>query len=143
MAEIGRNTLNQTDLLEVNADPSVQGVAAPVGSVAMLYDEANPTAYGQWQKVGLADTDWKKLNPGKKSGYVNPGDFSGTPKKATVTFATPFLTTNYVVQINGTNDNRSWTYESVNAGSFVINANANSAITGIVSWAAELVEETS
>lgn len=70
-----------------------------------------------------------------KSGVVLAGSFSGNPKKATVTFSTAFASTAYSITITGTLG-RTWTYESKLAGSFVINANANAALTGEVSWTA-------
>lgn len=145
MAELGRITVNQVDIVEVDADPSTvgNGIPAPVGSVAILNVVTDNTVYGSWQKIGPNDTDWKTMNPGKKTGIVNPGDFSGNPKTATVLFDVPFPNTDFAVQISGTNDSRSWTYEIVSMDSFIIHANANSPLTGVVSWTAELVQETS
>lgn len=70
-----------------------------------------------------------------KSGLITAGTFTGNPKKATVTFSVAFPNTNYSIAITGA-DGRTWTYESKLAGSFVINANANTALTGEVSWTA-------
>jgi hypothetical protein len=70
-----------------------------------------------------------------KSGVVASGTFAGNPKKATVTFATAFADANYSVSVLGV-DSRSWSVESYVAGSFVINANANLALTGNVYWTA-------
>lgn len=72
-----------------------------------------------------------------KSGKALAGDFSGSPKRATVTFPTPFPTNNYTVNITGT-DVRVWTIESKTTSSFVINANANAAIISLVGWQAQL-----
>lgn len=77
----------------------------------------------------------------RKAGVVTAGTFSGNPKKATVTFTEAFQDTNYAIVIVGI-DARSWTYESKAAGSFVINTNANTALTGEVSWAALYNGET-
>lgn len=71
----------------------------------------------------------------QKSGVVASGSFSGNPKKATVTFATAFADANYSVSIIGI-DSRSWSIESVVAGSFIINARANGVLTGNVYWIA-------
>lgn len=71
----------------------------------------------------------------QKSGVVASGSFTGNPKKATVTFSTAFADANYSVSIIGINS-RSWSVETVAAGSFVINANANTALTGKVYWIA-------
>ena len=70
-----------------------------------------------------------------KSGLVANTSFSGTPKKATVTFSGAFTNTNYSISIRGI-DVRNWTYESKTVNGFVINANANFALTGEVSWIA-------
>lgn len=70
-----------------------------------------------------------------KAGNVAAGSFSGTPKKATVTFSTAFPSSSYAINISGI-DARSWTYESKTAAGFIINANAATALTGEVSWEA-------
>ena len=71
----------------------------------------------------------------EKSGVVAAVSFAGNPKKATVTFGTAFADANYSVSILGV-DSRAWSIENQLAGSFVINANANAALTGNVSWKA-------
>lgn len=71
-----------------------------------------------------------------KAGRVAAGTFTGSPKKATVTFAAAFSSTNYSVNITGL-DGRTWTIESKVAASFVINSNANQALTGDVHWQAQ------
>jgi len=76
---------------------------------------------------------------GEKSGVVAAGSFSLNPKKATVTFVTPFADATYSIVISGA-DTRIWSYESKGAGSFVINSNANQALTGEVSWRATVSE---
>lgn len=68
-----------------------------------------------------------------KAGTVAAGTFAGNPKKATVTFGVAFSAATYSINITG-GDGRTWTYESVAAGSFVINANANAALTQNVRW---------
>jgi len=71
-----------------------------------------------------------------KSGTISGSTFAGNPKIATVTFATAFANTNYAITITS-NTNRTWTWESKAAGSFVINANSNTAFaTGNVDWTA-------
>lgn len=77
----------------------------------------------------------------QKAGVVLPGSFSGNPKKTTVTFASAFADANYSVSIIGI-DSRSWSIESVSAGSFIINARANGALTGKVYWTATKHGET-
>lgn len=68
-----------------------------------------------------------------KSGKIAAGTFTGNPKTATVTFATPYADANYSISIIGA-DGRTWTYESLTANGFTINANANQALTGDVLW---------
>jgi hypothetical protein len=68
-----------------------------------------------------------------KSGSVSAASFTGTPRKATVTFTTPYPTTSYSIGITGVN-NRTYTYESKTTTGFVINTNANTALTGDVDW---------
>jgi len=74
-------------------------------------------------------------SPKIKSGVITAGTFTGNPKKATVTFGTAFADANYSVSIIGI-DSRSWAIETVAAGSFIINANANLALTGNCYWVA-------
>jgi hypothetical protein len=70
-----------------------------------------------------------------KNNAIANTSFTGTPRKATVTFTTAFPNTNYSVVITG-EDLRSWTIESKLAGSFVINTNSNAALTGATYWQA-------
>lgn len=72
----------------------------------------------------------------QKAGSAASGSFSGNPKKTTITFNTAFADANYSVSIVG-NNARSWSIESVTASGFVINANANAALTGTVYWVAK------
>ena len=87
----------------------------------------------------MSASDKTKLDALKtRSGRVTAVTFTGTPKKATVSF-TAFspATTNYSITVTGA-DARTWTYESKTNSSFVINANANAALTGEVSWQIQL-----
>lgn len=66
---------------------------------------------------------------GHKAGRVLNASFAGNPKKATVTFSSAFADANYAVTATGvtTNDKQfALSIESQVAGSFVINAGANS-----------------
>lgn len=93
---------------------------------------ATPSANGF-----MSSTDKAKLDLLiTKSGRVGAASFTGSPRKATVTFAAPFASTNYSLVITGV-DARIWSYESKSASSFVISANANTALTGEVSWQAQ------
>lgn len=69
-----------------------------------------------------------------KAGIIAAGSFSGNPKKATVTFASAYPSATYSIAITGA-DGRSWVFESVTAAGFVINSQANTALTGNVHWA--------
>lgn len=70
-----------------------------------------------------------------KSGVILGSSFAGNPKKRTITFSTPFADADYSVSIVG-NVSRAWSIETELAGSFVVNANANTVLTGNVYWVA-------
>ncbi len=70
-----------------------------------------------------------------KSGVKAAATFVGFPRKATVTFSTAFADANYSISVIGING-RTFTVESVAAGSFVINTGSNTALTGNVYWTA-------
>lgn len=77
-----------------------------------------------------------------KAGVVAAGSFAGNPKTATVTFVTAMPSATYSISISGV-DARSWSYSSRTTAGFVINANANLALTGDVSWEATTTGESS
>ena len=85
--------------------------------------------------ASTAYVDALVVSPKIKSGVVAFGSFAGNPKKATVTFVTAFADANYSVSLIGVNA-RTWSVESYVAGSFVINANSNPALTGNTYWTA-------
>lgn len=76
-----------------------------------------------------------------KAGSVANTSFTGNPKKATVTFAGAFSDTSYAIVVTG-EDSRTWTIESKLAGSFVINANSNTGLSGTTYWVATAYGET-
>jgi hypothetical protein len=76
-----------------------------------------------------------------KSGIISGGSFSGSPKKYSVVFTTPFIDTKYSIEINS-GANRLWSYESKTANGFTINANANTAFIEEVSWFATQIGES-
>ena len=76
-----------------------------------------------------------------KSGRVQAAAFSGNPKTAAVTFTTPFSVSGYGVNLTGS-DPRAWDVDSKTVSGFVINANANQALTGEVYWQATVDGET-
>lgn len=86
------------------------------------------TAPGGWTYAISNKSDLKE-----KSGSVAVGSFAGNPKKATVTFATAFVDANYTPIIT-CGDARIASYETLAAGSFIINLNANQAPTVAVKW---------
>jgi hypothetical protein len=139
---LGQITVDETLVIEVASDPSAAGgTIAPQGSLAI-----DQTGF-LWTKWGATAVDWKKVVTEStsspfitKSGFVASGTFAGSPKKATITFTTAFSSTAYSIVVTGI-DARSWTIESQLAGSFVINANANQALTGNVFWQAQFNAE--
>lgn len=70
-----------------------------------------------------------------KAGQIAGVTFLGAPRTATVTFSTVMPNTNYSIHITGANS-RSWSYQTKTINGFVINSNANAALTGEVSWTA-------
>lgn len=70
-----------------------------------------------------------------KAGTVAGASFAGNPKIFTVTFNTAFPNTNYAVTVIS-EESRTWTFQSKLAGSFVMNSNANLALTLNVDWTA-------
>lgn len=73
------------------------------------------------------------IQPDSKAGSVAGASFAGNPKVFTVTFGTAFPNTNYSISITSA-ENRTWTYNTKLAASFIINSNANLAFTGDVDW---------
>jgi len=61
MAQLGLITVNGKRIIEVDADPSVSGVSASIGSIAMFNDGGVGKAY---LKAGSLDTDWSQLTGG-------------------------------------------------------------------------------
>ena len=55
MAITAQITLNEILIVEVDSDPSVGGVSAPIGSMALLDDKVNGKL---WVKSGAGDTNW-------------------------------------------------------------------------------------
>ena len=108
----------------------------------------NQTTNRVWQAINVATgaAVWAELTNiagvlPTKAGKVLNASFSGSPKKATVTFITPFANTNYSINVTALVGSGGATYapvvESQLAGSFVINVGANNIgnLTA-VSWTA-------
>lgn len=65
---------------------------------------------------------------GLKAGVAVPGDFSGNPKKATITFTTAYLSTAYAITLAVVTDGTkqfSPSIESKTTSGFVLNLGAN------------------
>lgn len=76
-----------------------------------------------------------------KAGLITAATFTGSPRKATVTFASAYPAATYAIGVTGS-DGRSWIFESVTASGFVINSQANGALTGDVHWQTQYQGET-
>lgn len=85
--------------------------------------------------------DFYVPSPLPKGGTIAALSFTGSPRKATVTFAVPYPSTNYNITVTG-EDGRSWKYENKTVNGFTINTQANAALTGEVSWQTFLNQET-
>jgi len=102
----------------------------------------NSTAAGIWVYAINASTIIVSTNIlATKSGTVSAGTFAGNPKTATVTFGTAFANTSYSITLTGLDD-RSLSWQSKAAGSFVINTNSNVALTGNVDWQCIVIGES-
>jgi hypothetical protein len=129
------NNLNNWDYLEQSLT-TLKDNLNPVNGVTTLNFGTNLTVTDDGSgKVTVNSTTPIGTGLKEKSGTVSPGSFSGNPKKATVTFVTAFPSNAYAISITGENG-RTYTWESKVAGSFVINTNANAALTGNVDWIA-------
>jgi hypothetical protein len=73
------------------------------------------------------------INSKNISGRVLAINFTGSPRKTTVTLSQTLPNTSYSVAISGV-DARAWTVESLTITSFIINSNASLALTGDVRW---------
>jgi len=83
MAIVGRLTLDTIAILEVDADPSIDGARAFPGSLALQFDLLG-TSSGFWLKTGITDTNWTPIattdflvthpGPGLEINYTT-GDF--------------------------------------------------------------------
>lgn len=132
----GELSLNHLALLEVDADPTIDPVAAEIGVLAL-------TDTGLvWIKTGPGDSDWQKLSPQRKSGRLQGGDFSGSPKIAAVVFTHPYPDNNYEVSLGCSTSLRVLGYESKTQFGFTVNTNADASLIGEVSWCAFYDDET-
>lgn len=72
MANLGGITVDELVIIEVDSDPSVQGVDAPLSSIALLNNGEGGVG---WMKTGPLSTDWSRLG---SNGSVTIVD-GGTP----------------------------------------------------------------
>jgi hypothetical protein len=75
-----------------------------------------------------------------QEGRAAPGDFSGSPKTAAVTFSVPFVDNNLSIQITSQFDGRAWLAENITTTGFTINSQAAQPITGYVFWVAQHID---
>lgn len=87
MSEQARITVNEVVIVEVDADPAISGVDAPIGSLAILDGGAQ-----LWQKYGVSTTAWKGVSSPSipQTVWVNKGGNDSTG--AVGDFSRPFLT---------------------------------------------------
>lgn len=116
----------------------VWGVVGDI--VAETYNRA--ASAGTLEKYARADHAHLNNALLNRAGVVAAVTFTGTPKKATVTFTTAMPSATYSVNITP-GDARTPTYESRTTAGFVINLNANAAPTNDVSWEAIITGEAS
>lgn len=112
--------------------------ALPAAASALGADELPVNEAGTTKKVTITQISTllaTLIGLKTKAGLLANTDFSGSPRKATVTFSAAFASVNYTILVLGI-DSRSWTYESKTTAGFVINSNAATALTGEVSWQA-------
>lgn len=143
---MGKKILIDTVVALTDGVTAIQITKADGTTALLTFDTANEKLIAKPDYIPTADSHiaTKKyiddLLSVKKSGTVAAGSFSGNPKKATITFAAPMSSDTYPINITGA-DPRIWTYESTTSAGFIINANANAALTGVVSWEIQSTSE--
>jgi hypothetical protein len=86
-----------------------------------------------WILTSCSPVSWALLSTptiaaSVKSGIIVPGSFSGTPKKATVIFGTPYPDTNYSVTLSVLGDGTktfALDYENKTNSGFTVSLNSN------------------
>jgi hypothetical protein len=104
------------------------------GETGKIYVDVSLNRFYRWTGSSYVQLGTSVLPT--KSGEVAGTSFAGNPKTATVTFTTPFADAAYSVSIIGQNQSRAWEVENKTAAGFVIQTNANAAITNPVLWIA-------
>lgn len=121
-------------------NPTTQGVDGDFYiNTATLYI-FGPKAAGVWP-AGVPLSGGGGGSVLKKCGVESFNTFAGTPLKKTVTFSNAYADDLYTINLSGT-DARIFTYESKTASGFVINTNADTALSGEVSWQTFRIGET-
>lgn len=130
---------NSTQNIVVNNNTGAMLFNLPANYRAIVTVTDISTIAGQWSWMLITESSTPGLST--KAGIIPAVSFTGSPKTATVTFATSFSSSGYSITLTGI-DKRSWSYESKTSGGFTINANASQALTDEVSWQALLSGET-
>jgi hypothetical protein len=99
-----------------------------------------------WLLTAISPTTWSQfggefdLSGTIKAGTIAPGAFSGSPKKAAVTFSAPFSSTSYSAVADSVTDGTKTfaiSIESKTVAGFVVNLNTNNAANLVeVTWSA-------
>jgi len=130
---------NSTQNIVVNNNTGAMLFNLPANYRAIVTVTDISTIAGQWSWMLITESSTPGL--ATKAGIIPAVSFTGSPKTATVTFATSFSSSGYTITLTGI-DKRSWSYDSKTSSGFTINANANQALTNEVSWQALLSGET-
>lgn len=94
MASLGLTTINEIEVHEVDVDPSVSGVDAPVGSLAIITDGTKI-----YLKTNTLATDWKPVNSLERTEYSYKMTANQTSTSTTYANATELVTTSLPVGI--------------------------------------------
>lgn len=101
-------------------------------------DTGNDLIVPRLTSGGAIPVEFIDSSTGGKAGELIPGDFSGNPKKATVTFATAYPDTNYTITLtasSASNFTYAPNFESKTASGFTVNLGAgNIANLLVVAW---------
>lgn len=134
------NTLQGTGSRMVETDPS-GSISADVEILDQYIVDTTIINYlltGSNWSTGSYDAYLRKY----KEGIVPSSSFGGSPWTASVTFSVPFTSNNYSVVVTG-EDARMWSIQSKLSGSFVINSNSTSSITGSTFYQAVFITTAS
>lgn len=82
MAKLGGITIDEIEVLEVDQDPSVNGIEAPLSSIALLNDKNNGAS---WLKTGPVSTDWSVLTSTGTTGSISQASLNSKLTKGSHT----------------------------------------------------------